>query len=112
LSFGNTSKMIDYQTIGFVGKFGYCGIKVYLQYKSSIPHYRDRNFNVKTEKQEKAENLILFNYKREPFTNKKVIQNHILLKDPSKRLKRLLQDTAMKSNVSFYNNDNFLIQQK
>jgi hypothetical protein len=34
LSFGNISKLIDFNTIGFTSIFGYCGIKVFLQYKN------------------------------------------------------------------------------
>lgn len=102
--YGAISKLIDYHTIGFTSKFGYCGIKVFLQYKANWPTIEQqrlkRTIDYKDPQPGQTIQTII-----DPSTQNKLITTPISFKENSKRYIRLVQDLFSKNQIPYYNND-------
>lgn len=96
IHFGAISKLIDYHTIGFAGKFGYCGIKIFLQYKAKWP-IKDPKRKIEINNNQKALPMVL-----ESHTNTNIITNPIILNPSSKRYTRLVQNLFSKNQIPYY----------
>jgi len=97
--FGAISKLIDYHTIGFASKFGYCGIKIFLQYKNKWPTIEQQ--------QAKPKDIIPISYinqETEFNTKLAVLPETIRLFPSSKRYTRHIQQLFSNNKIPYYNN--------
>ena len=90
------SKLIDYHTIGFAGKFGYCGVKVFLQYK---PKWREIGVSPDFEALPEIKSLPII---KDFDTPSNVITNKIQITQGSKRYTRLVQNLFSKNQIPYY----------
>jgi len=102
--YGTMSKLIDYHTIGFTSKFGYCGVKVFIQYKAKWPTIEEQSNKRLLELQNKFKPA-QFQVTSDYLTNNKLLINRIKINTASKKGTRLLQNLFSRNQIPYYNND-------
>lgn len=98
--YGAISKLVDYHTIGFTSKFGYCGVKVFIQYKAKWPtieQQRERRIINSTKKV-----ISTFQTTTDNLTQTKLITKKTELTSPSKRYTRLVQKLFSRNQIPYY----------
>nr|YP_010576282.1 ribosomal protein S3 [Thecamoeba quadrilineata]UZN43819.1 ribosomal protein S3 [Thecamoeba quadrilineata] len=101
--YGAISKLVDYHTIGFTSKFGYCGVKVFIQYKAKWPTIEEQR-NKRSIFFEKKFQPSTFQTTKDTLTSNKLITNKIEINSSSKRYTRLVQKLFSQNQIPYYNN--------